>query len=198
MSRPRPRARCLGGASRPYAPRRASRAWRARRQSGSPPARRYSRHIRRMRALNSASIGGRPTRRPERKRHHSRHAARCHRRTVAGRTTITASRRELARVASVAISHRSSRRSRGRGAERRSTMSWCRSRRFSAATTACEAKSLANAATTLRRRSITDAILGLRGLAGPAPCARGHSPTRPPSFCGAQAASPAAVRASSG
>ena len=29
------------------------------------------------------------------------------------------------------------------------------------------------------------AILGLRGLAGPAPCARGHSPTRPPSFCGA-------------
>jgi hypothetical protein len=33
------------------------------------PRRRFSRHIRRMRSRNSASIGGRPTRRRERKRH---------------------------------------------------------------------------------------------------------------------------------
>jgi hypothetical protein len=69
---------------------------------------------------------------------------------------ITASSSERARVASVAINHRSSRRSRGRGVERRSTMSWWRSKRFSATTTARGAKNLATAATTLRRRSITE------------------------------------------
>ena len=92
----------------------------------------------------------------ERQRHQSLHAVRCHRRTVAGRTTITASRRERVRVASIAISHRSSWRSRGRGDERRSTVSWWRSKRFSAATMACGTKTLRTAATTLRRRSITE------------------------------------------
>jgi putative transposase len=124
-------------------------------------------------ALNSASIGGRPIRPLERQRHQSRHAARCHRRTVAGRTTITASSSERVRVASVAISHRSSRRNRGRRDERRSTTSWWRSSRFSAATTARGAKSLRTAATTFRRRSSTERS-STRGLAGPAasrPCA---------------------------
>jgi hypothetical protein len=144
------------GTSRPCAARRASRASRARRRSGFPPHRRFSRHKRRIRALNSTSIGGRPTRPRDRKRHQLRHAARCHRRTVAGRTTITVSRRERVRVARVAISQRSSRRSRRRGDERRSTMSWWRSRRFSAATTARGAKSLTKAASTLRRRSSTE------------------------------------------
>jgi hypothetical protein len=50
----------------------------------------------------------------------------------------------------------SSRWSRGRGDDRRSTMSWWRSNRFSAATIACGAKTRWMAATTLRRRSITE------------------------------------------
>jgi hypothetical protein len=83
---------------------------------------------------------------------------------------------ELSRVAprsrpraasAFAISHRSSRRSRGRRDERWSTTSWWRSSRFSAATTARGAKSLRTAATTLRRRSSTERS-STRGLAGPA------------------------------
>jgi hypothetical protein len=67
-----------------------------------------------------------------------------------------ASSRECVRVASVAISHRSSRWSRGRGDDRRSTMSWWRSSRFSAATMACGANTRRTAATASRRGSITD------------------------------------------
>jgi hypothetical protein len=116
------------GTSRPCAARRARRASRARRRSGSLPQQAglspqtpdQGPQLSVVRWPADPTAGAQTPRQ-------SRHAARCHRRPVAGRTSITASRSELACVASVAISHRSGRRSRGCGDERRSTTSWWRS-----------------------------------------------------------------------
>ena len=103
-----------GDTSRPCAAIRASRVSRARRRFDSrPTGGSLATYAESVAPTRRRSVVGRPDGGSVNAT--KGHAARCHRRTVAGRTTMTASSRERVRVASVAISHRFCRRSRGRG-----------------------------------------------------------------------------------
>jgi hypothetical protein len=95
----------------------------------SSPHRGSSLHIRRIRAWVSASMGGRPTGRRERRCQRNLQRARCHRRTVSGRTMATAARSMGNTLVMAAMASRSRALSRGYGAARCRTMT-CVARHF--------------------------------------------------------------------
>ena len=140
------------------------------------PQVRLSRHIRRIRARRSASIGGRPGGR-WRQRQSTRHPARCHLMTVSGLTIKTVARRRRNRPATVPIRYRSNRRRGGRLIRRRRTMTCWRSTRFSATRTARGAATATTRSTRKRMKAMDDVSV-LHHTRGSRPRVHGCSRTR--------------------
>jgi hypothetical protein len=187
---PRPRGRCagrylatvLGETSWPSFA--SSPAIRSSLQSG------FSVHIRRIRARVSASIGGRPRGRGERRRQRSFHRERCHRRTVSGRTMVAASKSAGKTPLTQATARRSRALSPGCGADRRRTMSYWRRRAFSASRAARERSIPSSAARRLVIRSRIIAAEYQQTLGDRRPVARWPNSTRRPPWPRAEEARP--------